>query len=339
LLKRALSVVKGSMAFAEFVSLLERVDGNRANLLAVLTYHRVDEAGARPHLSPELHSATPNAFDEQMRYLASHYRVVSTQEVLDAFLQGTPLAPHSVMVTFDDAYCGFAEHAWPILSHYRLPVTLFVPTAYPDQPQRVFWWDMLFQALNSTTRPYLDTPIGRLSLKTAEQRRQTYKRLRGYVKSLEHGTAMAWIDGTCASLGIQPVQGNVLGWDALRQLAREGVTLAAHTRTHPLMNRVSSERALAEAVGSLRDLEREVGQVPPVFAYPSGGFNDEVVMGLKREGFALAFTTVRGLNDVRGADRLRLRRINVGRLASLAVVRAQLLPSTVHLNRWRPLNA
>jgi len=62
-------------------------------------------------------------------------------------------------------------------------------------------------------------------------------------------------------------------------------------------------------------------------------------MGLQRENFALAFTTVRGLNAVRTADPLLLRRINVGRLAPLAVVRAQLLPSTVYLNRWRSLNA
>jgi peptidoglycan/xylan/chitin deacetylase (PgdA/CDA1 family) len=339
LLKRAFSLVKGSTAFAQFVSLLERVDRDRAGLLAVLTFHRVDKAETRPHLSPELQSATPDAFDDQMRYLSSRFHVVSAQEVLDVFQKGTTLPPHSVMVTFDDAYRGFAENAWPIMKRYKLPVTLFVPTAFPGQPERVFWWDHLYQALVSTSRPYLDTPIGRLSLESADRRRRTYRQLRAYVKFLEHDPAMEWINRTCSELGVSPVQDNVLGWDALRQLALEGVTLGAHTQTHPLMNRVSPERALAEAVGSLRDLEREIGPIPPIFAYPSGGFNDDVVRGLDREGFALAFTTVRGLNDLRVADQLRLRRINVGRLAPLAAVRVQLLPSTVHLNRWRSVNA
>jgi peptidoglycan/xylan/chitin deacetylase (PgdA/CDA1 family) len=104
------------------------------------------------------------------------------------------------------------------------------------------------------------------------------------------------------------------------------------------MNRVSLEEVRAEAVGSLRDLEREIGPVPPIFAYPSGGFNDAVVRVLKREGFALAFTTVRGINDLGAADRLRMRRINIGRRTTLAVLRARLLPWSLYLNRWRPLS-
>ena len=62
-----------------------------------------------------------------------------------------------------------------------------------------------------------------------------------------------------------------------------------------------------------------------------------MVDGLAEDGFELAFTTVRGLNDLRNADPLRLRRINVGQRASLALLRSQLLPSAVWLNRWQPM--
>lgn len=332
--KQALSTLKQSAAFARLVSLLEQIDRNRPDLLAILTYHRVDKVDAYPHLSAELLGATPEAFEEQMHYLSAHYHIVSIQDVLDKFEKGISLPPRSVMITFDDAYCGFAEHVWPILKSYHLPVALFVPTAFPDQPARTFWWDRLFHALYTTSCAYFDTPsLGRISLETPSDRRRAYKQLRAHVKSLDHDVAMDWVEQTCAELGVSSVPGNVLGWDALRQLAQEGVTLGAHTQTHFLMNRVSPERAMAEAVGSLHDLEREIGKALPIFAYPSGGFNDEVVAGLKREGFALAFTTNRGLNDLRSADPLRLRRINVGRLAPLAAVRAQLLPSMRYLNR------
>ena len=317
------------------VSLLERLDWDRPNGLAVLTYHRVDEPGAHPHLSPALVSATPDSFDEQMSHLAAHAHVVSAQDVIDVYQKGATLPPRAAMVTFDDACSDFAENAWPILKRYHLPVTLFVPTAFPDHPERTFWWDALHQALSSTARPHLDTPAGRFLLGTADQRRRAYKQLRDYVKSLDHDEAMAWVNRTCDELGVTPVQNIVLGWEALRQLAREGVTLGAHTQTHPLMNRVSPERARAEATGSLRDLEREIGPVLPILAYPGGGFDNQVVRGLEQDGFALAFTTVRGLNDLRGADRLRLRRINVGLRTPLAAIRVQLLPVMVHLNRWQ----
>ncbi|MFQ5858337.1 MAG: polysaccharide deacetylase family protein [Anaerolineae bacterium] len=306
------------------MALLEQLNEQRPNLLRVLTYHSVDE---------------PEAFDQQMKYLAANYHVVSMRELLEAYQHGDVLPPRSVMVTFDDAYSNFAEHAWPILKRYQLPVTLFVPTAFPGHPERVFWWDRLQQAINSTARrDELDTPVGRLSLATAAQRDQAFRRLRSYVKSLYHGEALALVEKICDELEAPPPEHHVLGWDELRRLAHEGVTMGAHSRTHPLMNRISTEEARSEAAGSLHDLEREIGPVPPVFAYPSGGVNDEVVKVLAHEGFALAFTIVRGTNDLRKANQLRLRRNNVGQRATVDVLRARLLQSSVHLNRWRPLS-
>lgn len=339
MVKQVSSFATRNAVFAKFLSLLEQADSRRPNLLRVLTYHRVDEPERHPALYPGLISATPEAFDQQMSYLAANYYVVSTPELIDACRTGRPLPPRSVMVTFDDACCDFAEHAWPTLKRYRLPATLFVPTAFPDHPERAFWWDQLYQAVSATERrDDLDTPLGRLPLRTATQRSGTYAQLKDYVKTLPHHTAMEWVAQACAELGpTQPVH-NVLGWDELRRLAHEGVTLGAHTQTHPLMNRVSLEEVCAEAVGSLRDLEREVGQVSPIFAYPSGGFNDQVVAVLRREGFKLAFTTVRGVNDMREADRLRLRRINIGRRTNLSLFRARLLPWSLYLNHWRPLS-
>ncbi len=327
LLKRGLSFAARSAAFSQFVTLLERLDGDRPNLLRVLTYHRVDYPEAHPALYPGLISATPEAFEEQIRYLAAHYRPVSTPELLEAGRNRTALPPRSVMVTFDDAYSDFAERAWPILKRCQIPVTLFVPTAFPDHPERAFWWDRLHQAMSETAhQAELATPVGKLPLATPNQRAQAFRQLWEHVKMLPHREAMDWVEQICNELGIsQPIH-HVLGWEALRQLSREGVTLGAHTRTHPLMHRVSLEEARAEAVGSLRDLEKEIGSALPIFAYPGGGHTAEMARMLEHEGFALAFTTVRGLNDFRTADCLRLSRLNVGRHATLALVRAQLLP-------------
>jgi peptidoglycan/xylan/chitin deacetylase (PgdA/CDA1 family) len=42
------------------------------------------------------------------------------------------LRPESyyVAVTFDDAFCSFAQNAWPVLRQLRIPVTIFVPAGY-----------------------------------------------------------------------------------------------------------------------------------------------------------------------------------------------------------------
>jgi peptidoglycan/xylan/chitin deacetylase (PgdA/CDA1 family) len=338
--RRGISYVARSAAFSGFLGLLERADDCRPNLLRVLTYHRVDEPDARPGLDPGLISATPRRFEQQMSYVAANYRVLSMRELLDARQTGTTLPPRAVLLTFDDAYRDFADQAWPILKRYGLPATLFVPTAFPGQPERTFWWDHLCQAVQGTAhREGIGTPLGQLPLATPDDRRRALHRLKKQVKSLPHGTAMALVEQICSELGSASPEHHVLDWDALRHLAREGVTLGAHTRTHPLMNRISPEEARAEAVGSLRDLERRVpaeggwGSVLPVFAYPAGGCNGMVAHLLAREGFAAGFTTIRGVNCLASADPLRLRRINVGQRTTLSVLRAQLLSRSVYLNR------
>ena len=249
-----------------------------------------------------------------MQFLAKRYHVLSMADLEAAWTDGRRLHPMSVLITFDDAYRDFAEIAWPVMQQYGLPATLFVPTGYPDHPERVFWWDRIHQAVwNSPRRTSLETPVGSLPVETAEQRTAAVKGLASYVKALPHHEAMDAIDRFCGELAVPESRNEVLGWEELRRLANEGVTLGAHTQTHPLMNRMSLEEAREEAVGSLRDIEREVGGQPAVLAYPAGGCTDEVARMLEREGFRFAFTTERGLNDMRTADRLLLRRINMGR--------------------------
>ena len=66
-----------------------------------------------------------------MRWLASTGRAVALGELLAARAEGRPTAPGAVHVTFDDAYGDFRDLAWPILRRHGVPVTLFVPTAFP----------------------------------------------------------------------------------------------------------------------------------------------------------------------------------------------------------------
>jgi peptidoglycan/xylan/chitin deacetylase (PgdA/CDA1 family) len=257
-------------------------------------------------------------------------------ELFDAYRQKKTLPPRSLMITFDDAYRNFAECAWPILNRYKLPATVFVPTAFPDRPEQIFWWDRLYHALYNTSRQdSLNTPVGQFLLLSTDQREQAYKSLRNYVKSLPHREALAWVDQTCDELEVFPPENDVLSWQELRQLANEGLTLGAHTQTHPLMTRISPEEAQAEAVGSLHDLEQNIGQILPIFAYPDGRYNEAVVTLLRKSGFVLAFTTVTGTNNLHQTDWLRLRRINIGPRATLSVLRTRLLHSSIYLNQFR----
>jgi peptidoglycan/xylan/chitin deacetylase (PgdA/CDA1 family) len=306
-------------------------------MLRVLTYHRVANLQDSPMLHPQIISATPENFSRQMRFLARKYDVVSLAQAFDSIEKKAPLPPRAVLITFDDAYYDFATIAWPILKSLKLTATLFVPTAYPDQPERAFWWDRLYRAFMQSSRKELQgTPLGDLSLADATARQHSLRRVQNYIKTIPHHQAMAFVDEICAKLDSQPLaQKSVLSWKELRQLAKEGVALCAHTQTHPIMTQLSREEVRREVAGSQSDLQREIGETLPIFCYPSGGHDDTVVDILKEEGFTMAFTTLKGQNDLRTVDPLRLRRTNMTRRTSLPIFRLRLLRFGAYLDRWR----
>ena len=306
-------------------------------MLRVLTYHRVADPLSTPWLNPGIVSALPSVFDKQMQYLSRRYRVVCLDEVIEAARRRVNLPKRAVLITFDDAYRDFGEIAWPILRRYKLPVTLFVPTAYPGYAHASFWWDRLFQVVANHSDQTIAVPqLGDVALSTESLRRQAMRRLQKLVKSLPHTEAMCLVEALCQQLGGHPAGGrSVHSWDELRSLARDGVTLASHSRTHALLTRLGANQIREEIRGAAQDLLAETGKSVPVFCYPAGAHDDHVVRILQEEGIELAFTVLDGQNDLRKADTLRLRRTNITPRTSVPIFRLRLQSWASHLDRLR----
>ena len=101
------------------------VNGLHERTLCVLMYHKVNGVDGNTVTVP------PGAFDEQMAQLRElRYTVVSLDEVIDHYLDRTPLPPRAVLITFDDGYLDNLEHAVPVLERHGYPAVLFAPIAY-----------------------------------------------------------------------------------------------------------------------------------------------------------------------------------------------------------------
>ncbi len=93
--------------------------------LSILMYHQVGEFDSPgTHRAGYCHVAR---FRAQMAYLAAFgYRVVSLDAALAGLFGGVPLAPKSVVLTFDDGYRNFLEHALPTLERHGFPAAVFM---------------------------------------------------------------------------------------------------------------------------------------------------------------------------------------------------------------------
>src|SRR5262245_29521262 len=91
-------------------------------------YHKVNDVDGNPVTVP------PTLFDEQMAQLRElGYTVVSLEHVLAHYLEGAPLPPRAVLITFDDGYLDNLENALPILERHAYAAVLFVPIGFLEE--------------------------------------------------------------------------------------------------------------------------------------------------------------------------------------------------------------
>jgi peptidoglycan/xylan/chitin deacetylase (PgdA/CDA1 family) len=82
-----------------------------------------------------------------------------------------------------------------------------------------------------------------------------------------------------------------MGWDTIRDLAREGVAFGAHTVSHPVLTRVGPARMREELGRSREELEDRLGRPVETLAYPFGFHDDLVRNTAAAAGFRAAVTT------------------------------------------------
>lgn len=100
------------------------------------------------------------------------------------------------------------------------------------------------------------------------------------------GGSNAW--GGRAQAGIPTLP--LLGWKELERLVAEGVSIGAHTRTHPRLTRLPAQAIADEIDGCLHDIRKQLGVQVDHFAYPYGAVDDEVA-AIARTRFQAALTT------------------------------------------------
>lgn len=102
----------------------------------------------------------------------------------------------------------------------------------------------------------------------------------------------------------------VLSWQALRDIAAEGVEVAAHSHTHPQLDRVPAD-VIADEVRRCRALlEDKLGSAVDGFAYPFGYWNRAARAAVAAAGYRYAFA-VSELMTVPGDDGLTWPRLTV----------------------------
>lgn len=116
----------------------------------------------------------------------------------------------------------------------------------------------------------------------------------------------------------------LLAWEEIVELDREGtLRFEAHSLTHPNLLKLRETAAREEIEGSKAALEARLGREVRAFSYPSGLFGLRERGLVAAAGYRVAVSCEPGVN-VRGTDRLSLRRVQIDRRDGLLDFRAKL---------------
>ncbi|MCA9665041.1 MAG: polysaccharide deacetylase family protein [Myxococcales bacterium] len=256
-------------------------------------------------------------FEFFCRHLAEHYEVLPLCELERRRVAHTPSG--AVGISFDDGYADNYELAFPILRKYNLPATVFITTGCMEG-KRLLWTSRLSWVVEHARAPEGRTVpvLGlELDLSSRDARARSNALLTERMKDITHVEREQIIDHLALELGVEDFselhRTEMLTWEQLREMDRNGFQAGGHTVHHTILSRISPGLLLREVAECKEELEGYLDRRIETFAYPNGDpndFTDEVVETVRRTGYRAAYTTVFGANGARQHPH-QLRRVTV----------------------------
>ncbi len=286
-----------------------------ANGLSIVTYHGVLPEGYRVIDSVFDGSlATATAFREQLRLLRANYNVISSEKVL-AWCEGeSELPPRAVLVTCDDGLVNVVTDMLPILREEKVPCLFFVIGPSADDDARMLWYEELYLMVMAAREGPFSIELGGVEIagmiRTRWQRGDLCRNLMKVLKKCDHEGHIRFLSAVRSKLGFSDQfafectadpaaykRFRLLRPADLQTLLSAGMSIGAHTLSHPSLSQLPEDRAWFEISESKNRLEKTMGHAVWAFAYPFGSSDSVSVREFRmaqEAGYKAAFLNVGG---------------------------------------------
>jgi peptidoglycan/xylan/chitin deacetylase (PgdA/CDA1 family) len=258
-------------------ALLERLRSSPA--LVVLNLHQVS-----PHRNPFWPALQPTAFDALLRFLVRHFHVTSLDEL--------PMAPPdtpAAILSFDDGYQSFMEHALPLLEKYGLRANQNVIPECVESgraPWNVELYDRLEAAPVSVLRE-LRLPGFQASLAGdgADEKTRYGVALSRYLKLRPRDERLPLLHEVGRVLGqVAPARRTrMMTRDDVRQVGQRH-DIGAHSFAHDSMEFESEEFFEQDTLRCMTYFADALDLPLETYAFPNGSHRDSQVASLQSKG-------------------------------------------------------
>ena len=260
----------------------------------------------------------------QIECLKKYYNVISLDQLIDHYANGTKPPSNSIVITIDDGYKSNYTLAYSVLKEFNVPAAVFLTTDFIDKKE-MLWVDRIEYAINRTKRDNFSLKIDKDTLsfdfRDDNAKKICYVELITRIKLMSQKSIREIIESLECSLGQKlsldndmPEIYRPLEWDQILEMIKSGIiSVGSHTCGHVILTRCSPERSKKELFLSKQVIENRTGLNCRLFCYPNGGigdFNYQTKKSLKELGYSCGLTTVAGINDAH-SNVFELKRLSV----------------------------
>lgn len=214
----------------------------------------------------------PKTFDQLLIYVKKNYQVIGFNELEEASKAETkkPL----LILSFDDGYHDFYEHALPLLLKHGLPSNHNVVNACATA-NSIIWTERLNIIFEHCRLNDLDIELD------FDDRKSSISQFNGswmsfYIDAfktllnMERESRFAWLDGFQEQIGIE-THVRMMNWNEIRECSANNVEIGCHTYRHDALATIRDEKVLKqEIIQAKAETESAIGKKVTVFALPNG---------------------------------------------------------------------
>jgi len=280
--------------------------------LAVLTYHGILPRGYRSvDATFDGNLIEADSFRHHLILLKKSYSVISPEDFL-AWCEGRAELPsRAVLLTCDDGLLNNLTEMLPVLQERGVKCLFFVTGASTGETRRTLWYEDLFLVLfRAPSGPFEISCRGVKiagELTTKETRRSVWWNAVKRLSQVDGESRTGFLEAARLAWGVN-VAGQrdnsvaaerfgLLVRDELGALLAAGMTIGAHTLSHPMLSQCPQGIARAEIVESRTRLEAALQRPVWAMAYPFGdreSVTPEVIEMAKDAGYKAAFMNFGG---------------------------------------------
>ncbi len=284
-----------------------------ASGLAVVTYHGVLPRGYQSvDAALDGNLVDAEMLRSQLRLLKAHYVVITPEDAL-AWREGRGLPPRAVLLTCDDGLLNCLTDMLSILLEEQVKCLFFVTGASAAESRTMLWYEELFLLLLRAPNGPFEISSDGITIegdfRSRDERRALWWKSVKRLSQASAETRESFLRSARSQLRLEDLpelnrenqaasrRFGLLTAAEIRQLAAAGMTIGAHTLSHPMLSQLPMQLAEAELSGSKKRLESVLQERVWALAYPFGNpesVTPQVLSMAQGAGYAAAFLNFGG---------------------------------------------